>query len=576
MNVIILIPAYNPTELLIVLVHDLVRHGARNIVVVNDGSKPECDQIFAQLGAIRQCRIIHHAVNLGKGAAIKSGFNHVLVNMPNIDSIVTADADGQHAPEDIMKVAEASSKNPGVLILGVRTFGREVPKRSLIGNQITRLVTYVFTGLKLSDTQTGLRAWPRQLCMNSLKIAINGYDFEMESLLRYKKYHGSSLRLLEIPIRTIYEKGNASSHFDPLIDSMRIYYVFIRYILASLLTVATDYLVFFAAYRYSHRVGLSMIAGRSLAIIVSYYLNRKVVFHAQKNRMYVFLKFVMVVVALGLISYASINFLHAKFDLNIVVSKALVEAILFLAGFSAVNLFVFNDKPDTPNEATDWDAYYDRPYKTASFTRKVTERYLRDLLDIYRPKEGGLKIAELGGANSCFFDMISDRYAPQQYHIYDNNSNGLNRFADRKGPVSGVETHLFDILDTNNLPKLEYYDIVFSVGLIEHFDASNTAKAIEAHFKMLKPSGIAIITFPTDTFLYRTTRALSVFFKQWIFHDERPLTIDEVTASAEKFGTILYKKLNWRICLTQYILAVRKNGPLRSLDGARIAAPRTP
>jgi glycosyltransferase involved in cell wall biosynthesis len=345
-NIILLIPAYKPGHNLVSLVNAIARLDRENIlseiVVIDDGSGNEFNGVFNEIAKLDRVTVLQHAINLGKGAALKTGFNYVLVHSPQLNAVVTADADGQHTPEDIINVTRESAKNPGALILGARVFGKDIPFRSLMGNQLTRTVMQLFTGLKLSDTQTGLRAWPRKLCMHSLKITINGYDFEMESLIRARQWFSGGLRLVEVPIKTIYEEGNKSSHFNPLLDSMRIYFVFVRYCGASIATALVDYLFFTTAYIYLNNIGASMVIGRTFALAISFYLNRTVVFHDNKRRWYSFLKFIATVVVFGFISFFTINYLHNRFGFNVVAAKAVIELLLFFVGFAVMNLFIFN------------------------------------------------------------------------------------------------------------------------------------------------------------------------------------------------------------------------------------------
>ncbi|MEN8155278.1 MAG: class I SAM-dependent methyltransferase, partial [Acidobacteriota bacterium] len=108
-------------------------------------------------------------------------------------------------------------------------------------------------------------------------------------------------------------------------------------------------------------------------------------------------------------------------------------------------------------------------------------------------------------------------------------------------------------------------DLVFSIGLIEHFEPIETAIAIKAHFDLLKPGSIAIISFPISTFLYKMTRKAIEAIGKWIFYDERPLTFDEVLATTSQYGKLLEKKINWKIFLTQGIVVVKKNHVENSL-----------
>ena len=133
----ILIPAYKPDEKMISLIEQLTAAGFSKIIVVNDGSGPEFAPIFAQAQALG-CAVLHHGINMGKGRAMKTGLNHGLVNGLFTDGVIAADADGQHTPADIRKIADAMAGDPGAMVLGVRNFTGKVPLKSRLGNGITR------------------------------------------------------------------------------------------------------------------------------------------------------------------------------------------------------------------------------------------------------------------------------------------------------------------------------------------------------------------------------------------------------------------------------------------------------
>lgn len=345
-KIVVLIPAYQPSETLLTLVQNLLQqdtqHVISHIVIVNDGS--EVNPVFDQLLKIPQLTLLRHTINLGKGAALKTGFNHILLQYPALRSIVTADADGQHLPEDILKIAHAALKSSEPrFILGARTFSPDIPLRSLIGNQTTRLVVRFFTSLNLADTQTGLRAWPPELAKQVLKIRINGYDFEMECLVRAKELMPNMV-LQEIPIQTVYEEGNKTSHFNPLLDSMRIYFVFLRYCGAGLLTALTDNIVFIFAYMLSGNMITSQVLSRSCGAFVSFILGFHVVFRSNVNPVYALSKFILLVFLFGFISYGFIQFLNQSWGINIYISKLLAELTLFVASFSIQRNFIFKQK----------------------------------------------------------------------------------------------------------------------------------------------------------------------------------------------------------------------------------------
>ena len=203
---------------------------------------------------------------------------------------------------------------------------------------------------------------------------------------------------------------------------------------------------------------------------------------------------------------------------------------------------------------TDWDSYYARPYRTASLTRKHTASVLIGLMR----NNGGVhpSILEFGGANSCFIDQIIAQVEPARYDVIDNNRLGLELLKSRYMGDDRVSAIYGDVLSTSepNAP----YDIVFSVGLIEHFDPAGTAAAVAAHFRYLRPGGTAIITFPTPTWLYRIVRKLAEATHSWIFFDERPLRLAEFERAVANLGEIKSARILWPLILTQYCVVTRK------------------
>jgi SAM-dependent methyltransferase len=201
--------------------------------------------------------------------------------------------------------------------------------------------------------------------------------------------------------------------------------------------------------------------------------------------------------------------------------------------------------------ATDWNVYYKKGPGLARFTRRVTEGALVDCLRRYSDPHPVL--VELGGAASCVFDAVRREIAPREYHVVDNNELGLEILAQRAGEQAIL--HKASVLELE-LPLQA--DTVFSLGLIEHFDVERTRKAVLAHLHLLRPNGIAVISFPTPTFLYRATRGVAELAGKWIFHDERPLWTEEVAAAVADHGDILHERLLWSIFLTQTMLVIRK------------------
>jgi len=205
---------------------------------------------------------------------------------------------------------------------------------------------------------------------------------------------------------------------------------------------------------------------------------------------------------------------------------------------------------------TDWTKYYNSPYKTASFTRKITGRIIVQTLKKYFKNQKGILLTEIGGANSAFLELLIDELNPCKYVIIDNNLSGLEKTKKRIKKDYNVVLLTRDILncDVENATS----DLVLSIGLIEHFDKSGTQKAIKAHFDLLKPGGYALITFPTPTFLYRAARFFAEKLGLWIFHDERPLPVKEVIETAQKYGEQMEYRIIWPIIFTQGMVVFQK------------------
>ena len=263
----LVIPALNPGRALLDLVSALERLGFRNIVVVDDGSAPAHLEIFEALLEMPGVELVRHERNLGKGSALKSGIRHVRDRHPQRPALVTVDADGQHLPDDIAEVARVleSGFDGSSLVLGVRAFDCAVPWRSRLGNGLTRLLFRLYTGKSLSDTQTGLRGMAADHADELLDIPLARYDFELEALIHAAR----TRRIVQVPIRTVYRDGNAASHFRPVVDSIRVYLVFVRqsvtfvrFSAVGVLSFALDLLLFWLALRAGFSIPGAVVAAR--------------------------------------------------------------------------------------------------------------------------------------------------------------------------------------------------------------------------------------------------------------------------------------------------------------------------
>ena len=307
----VIIPAYRPTHALLKLLDALSQKNLPAIVLVDDGSGPEYRDIFKHAAEFPTVHLLRHAVNLGKGAALKTGINYALCEFPDLQAVVTADADGQHHPDDIELVARRIAAEPDHVVLGARTFraGRSVAQPGGQSRHPHRDARRWWAS-RLPDTQTGLRGLPARLLPQLLRLETNGYDFELDALVAMKQ---QAVPISEVPIRTIYDRGISTSHFNPLIDSMKIYFVLLRFAWVSMMTAALDMLVFYLAYRRLGNLAGSQALGRVLAVIFNYLMVRRTVFFSQLRHASVLPKYLLLVCLSGCASYAGIRLLNSSF-----------------------------------------------------------------------------------------------------------------------------------------------------------------------------------------------------------------------------------------------------------------------
>jgi glycosyltransferase involved in cell wall biosynthesis len=309
---------------------------------VNDGSRAECQPIFDELQRNHRCVVLHHAKNMGKGRALKTGLNFHCLNNNDSLGVVTADADGQHRPEDILRVAERLAQYQDRLIIGTRTFSKSIPLKSYLGNTLTKYLFYLLIGKKISDTQSGLRGLPYKAILNFIGLEGERYDFEINMLMAAKEMN---VAIVEENIETIYIDKNSSSHFNPLIDSMKIYFLLLRFTFSSLFASVLDFILFVVCYQLTQNVPLSIFVGRcTIGPFVNYGINRNFVFHSQIGPVVAIVKYLFLVVFLAMISYGMIHFLAANYGVNVVLAKVISELLLFAVSFYIQRELIFSSR----------------------------------------------------------------------------------------------------------------------------------------------------------------------------------------------------------------------------------------
>lgn len=351
MDTVILIPAYKPDEGLIPLTGELAR--SFDVVVVDDGSGEEYGRIFKRLENV--CRVIRYEKNKGKGGALKTGFAYIRSNMPDCKYIVTADADGQHKIPDIKKVADRLRSEEKGFVIGSRLFKNKVPLRSRFGNTLTKLVFRVLTGIKLSDTQTGLRAFHASEC--GWLESINGerYEYEMNMLMSAAE---DKLPIHEEIIETVYENNNASSHFKAVKDSIRIYKTIylasspLKYATSSLLCFALDFvlmLIFSALPGISSmskelNAAIATFAAWLISSFTNFNINRSFVFKKKDEYLKSMIGYYSLAGVVYLIKLGLIELIINRLGFKLWITKMIVETAMFVFTYFVQHNLIFKKK----------------------------------------------------------------------------------------------------------------------------------------------------------------------------------------------------------------------------------------
>ncbi len=339
-NAMVVIPAYEPDERLVGYVGEIFSKGFDWVLVVDDGSGGDYQSIFwkvEDLGAF----VLHHEENRGKGQALRTAFAYVSKHFGYRYPVITADSDGQHLADDVVRVDEALGRYPDRLVLGTRDFtGKDVPFKSRSGNRITSKFFKLSTGIDCPDTQTGLRGIPASMLDFALQVEGDRYEYEMNFLMEAAE----RVEFYYQPITTVYEDGNAGSHFRPLRDSLLIYGKPIRFALASLTGAAVDFCLFFLFeqvlfYRMATKILFSTVGARVCSGVVNFLLNKHFCFRSGGSTAREGVKYFTLFVGQMLLSAGWVTLL--SLILPDLLAKAIVDTTLFVISYAIQKRWVF-------------------------------------------------------------------------------------------------------------------------------------------------------------------------------------------------------------------------------------------
>ncbi len=352
-NLAIVIPSLEPDERLLKLLDDIRENigSTISIIVVNDGSSEEYDGIFNAAVENYQVILLKHQVNLGKGAALKTAIKYIVTNLPTVIGMITIDSDGQHLYSDVLKCGELFLKHPNDLVLGVRSFTKDIPFRSRFGNILTCKLLSGMANIKVSDSQTGLRVIPKYLMNELLDISGNRFEFELKMLF---EAHKENIKIIEQPISTVYLEGNKSSHFKVISDSYLIYSTFIKYVFPSFFKYSLSSIVSFLVDIGSFTLCLALLGSnnlititvsstvaRILSALVNYFVNRHLVFRGKSN--FSFIKYGLIAVVQIAVSSLLVSAAHNLTMWNPTIIKVIVDSLLFFFSYHIQRNYIFQE-----------------------------------------------------------------------------------------------------------------------------------------------------------------------------------------------------------------------------------------
>ena len=355
---VILIPSLEPDERLPAYVKKLKEGGFAHIVVVDDGSGEAYQSIFSEIEAVEDTVVLHHEVNKGKGIALKTGYQFIMKNLPEITGVITADADGQHSVTDCLRLAKELENGKRALYLGSRDFNLDnVPPKSRSGNKITSAIFKLLYGQYLPDTQTGLRGFRKEELPFMAEVEGERYEYEMKVLIACSR---ARIPMIPITIETIYENSNEGTHFHPIRDSWRIYKVifgsFFKFMASSLSCWVLDQGLFnllnLAVFANGEKksgtiILLSTVISRMVSATVNFLINRKYVFGERGRLGKSFIKYVALCAVIMLLS-AGGTWLLSSIGMSSTIAKLLTDAALYFASYRFQERWVFRE--DAVNE----------------------------------------------------------------------------------------------------------------------------------------------------------------------------------------------------------------------------------
>jgi putative flippase GtrA len=279
-------------------------------------------------------------VHPGKSSAAACGLQAIYTQDHSRQSIVLVDTLHGYQAEEILAFSRAAQALPGCLMVGERRVNADRSFLARLAGKISHGVVQLFLGVPVNDLRSGLLAIPSE-AVPSLAPLVQpknnaGAEFELEMILAAKRggypIHGHLVHS---------GAGGPAPAGSFILNSMSLYFVMARYVSTSLLTAVVDNLVFVACYPLIHNILVSIYLARLVAIVVNYFLLRKVVFYSSDKTTRTFPRYIALVLVSGLAAALLIDFFNTEFHTGVVLGKIMAELLLYLVNFAVLNRLVF-------------------------------------------------------------------------------------------------------------------------------------------------------------------------------------------------------------------------------------------
>lgn len=347
-QIALIIPAYEPDEQLPELIRVIRQDYKGHILIINDGSGHDYDTYYDQVKELG-CDVFTHYRNMGKGRALKNSFNYALSHYPGLLGVVTADSDGQHTPTDIYRCMEMLYDNQDSLVLGCRNFtGDNVPKKSKVGNNFMNVAANLLCGVKVSDTQTGLRGIPAKFMAYLMDVKGERFEFETWMLIEAK----DKFPFKEVSIDTVYDSvDNHKTHFNAIKDSWKIVKilleVFAKFTFSSLSSSVIDIALFTVFCNIfisipTYYILISTVLARLISASYNYIINYKIVFNSNQKHGKALGRYIILAIIQMALSGVFVTGLVSLLPMiHHTLIKVVVDIILFMISFVIQRKFVF-------------------------------------------------------------------------------------------------------------------------------------------------------------------------------------------------------------------------------------------